>query len=62
MLIQLLIFTIGLAGALLVSGGTWLIHQPSGYIVGGVLCLLWSYMAAKSVASQPQATNEKADS
>lgn len=46
-----LTFTIGLLGLALVSYGSWLIYQPVGYIVCGVLLLFWSYMAAKSSAA-----------
>lgn len=45
-----LIFLIGLAGAVLIAAGTWLIYQPAGYIVGGILLLSWSFMAARAAA------------
>lgn len=52
MLISVLSFVIGLAGALLVAFGSWLVFEPAGYIVGGVLCLLWSFMSARAIAAR----------
>lgn len=51
MLIAAITFTVGLAGALLVAFGSWLVFQPAGYIVGGLLCLMWSYMSARAIAA-----------
>ncbi|OLO05273.1 hypothetical protein [Salinicola socius] len=50
MLTSILIFLIGLIGAGLVSFGAWLIAAPAGYIVAGVLCLAWSWLAARTSA------------
>ena len=50
MLISILTFLIGLVGALLVALGAWLVFPPAGYIVGGMLCLVWSYMSARALA------------
>lgn len=47
MLISVLTFLIGLVGALLVAFGSWLVYPPAGYIVGGLLCLVWSFMSAR---------------
>ena len=50
MLISVLTFLIGLVGALLVAFGSWLVSPPAGYIVGGLLCLVWSFMSARALA------------
>ena len=50
MLMQIITFIVGLAGALLLSWGSWQIYQPAGFIVGGLLCLVWSFMAARALA------------
>jgi len=52
MLISILTFLIGLAGALLVAFGAWLVFPPAGYIVGGLLCLVWSFMSARALAAR----------
>lgn len=51
MLIAAITFMVGLAGALLVAFGSWLVLPPAGFIVGGVLCLLWSFMSARAIAA-----------
>ena len=48
MLISILTFLVGLAGALLLAFGSWLVFPPAGYIVGGLLCLVWSFMSARA--------------
>ena len=50
MLMTIITFLIGLAGALLVAFGAWLVFPPAGYIVGGLLCLMWSFMSARALA------------
>jgi uncharacterized membrane protein len=50
MLTFLLCTIIGLAGALLLSYGFWMIMPALGFITGGVLCLMWSWMAARAAA------------
>jgi hypothetical protein len=30
--------------------GSWLVFPPAGYIVGGLLCLVWSFMSARALA------------
>ena len=50
MLMTIITFLIGLAGALLVAFGAWLVFPPAGYIVGGLLCLAWSFMSARAMA------------
>lgn len=48
-------FLIGLIGAGLVSYGAWLFSPVAGFIVGGLFCLLWSYMGARTASSVPAA-------
>jgi hypothetical protein len=43
-------FFIGLAGAILLSAGAWLILPAAGLITGGLICLLWSFLIAKSMS------------
>ena len=50
MLMTIITFLIGLVGALLVAFGAWLVFPPAGYIVGGLLCLMWSFMSARALA------------
>ncbi|OAT35560.1 hypothetical protein M987_04271 [Enterobacter soli ATCC BAA-2102] len=38
-------------GALLLSFGAWMVYQPAGYIAGGLLCIVWSWLMAKFLAS-----------
>ncbi|HIH9695371.1 TPA: hypothetical protein ACYU9I_004950 [Klebsiella pneumoniae] len=59
MLITILSFIIGLAGALLVSAGAWLLLPAAGFITGGILCLLWSFFIARSVSASAQNNGEK---
>ncbi|EFE2538931.1 hypothetical protein ACQFG6_005159 [Klebsiella michiganensis] len=59
MLITILSFIIGLAGALLVSAGAWLLLPAAGFITGGILCLLWSYLIARSVSASAKNNGEK---
>lgn len=51
MLINIIVFLVGLSGALLVSVGAWMIYPPAGMVVGGLLLMITSWMAARSVAS-----------
>lgn len=50
MLITLIAFIVGLVGAGLVSFGAWLVAPAAGYIVAGLLCLAWSYLAARAAS------------
>ncbi|HBX3772194.1 hypothetical protein QY077_05695 [Klebsiella oxytoca] len=59
MLITILSFIIGLAGALLVSTGAWLLLPAAGFITGGILCLLWSFLIARSVSASAKNSGEK---
>ncbi|ELK0299905.1 hypothetical protein QJE18_002942 [Salmonella enterica] len=51
MLINIIVFLVGLSGALLVSAGAWMIYPPAGLVAGGLLLMMISWMAARSVAS-----------
>lgn len=64
MLIAAITFVIGLAGALLLAFGSWLVFPPAGFIVGGVLCLIWSFMSARAIAANryEQAQQPRGDS
>nr|WP_323133385.1 hypothetical protein [Klebsiella oxytoca] len=59
MLITILSFIIGLAGALLVSTGAWLLLPAAGFITGGILCLLWFFLIARSVSASAKNSGEK---
>ncbi|EOI1119306.1 hypothetical protein ACMGB6_000348 [Klebsiella oxytoca] len=59
MLITILSFIIGLAGALLVSTGAWLLLPAAGFITGGILCLLWSFLIARLVSASAKNSGEK---
>lgn len=37
-----------LAGVGLVSYGAWLVYEPAGFIVGGLISLAGSFLAAKT--------------
>ncbi len=52
MLIPFVTFLVGLVGASLVAFGAWLLAPAAGYIVAGVLCLAWSWLASRAVARQ----------
>ncbi|HBV7158698.1 hypothetical protein ACH69B_12530 [Klebsiella aerogenes] len=59
MLITILSFIIGLAGALLVSAGAWLVLPAAGFITGGIICLLWSFLIARSASASVNNNGEK---
>ncbi|MCB8889940.1 hypothetical protein [Vreelandella malpeensis] len=50
MLINLIIFTVGLLGVALVAFGAWLVLPAVGYMVAGAFCLLWSWLASRAAA------------
>jgi hypothetical protein len=54
MLIPLLVFLIGLSGALSLAYGAWLIFAPAGFLVAGAECLLWSYLMSRALAVKRQ--------
>lgn len=37
---------IGIAGAVAVTIGTWQVFHPAGWIVGGVLAIVWAFLDA----------------
>ncbi len=45
-----LIFILGLIGATLCAFGAWLVYQPAGFIVSGILLLATSFMYARAQA------------
>ncbi|WP_230405405.1 hypothetical protein [Plesiomonas shigelloides] len=53
MILKILTPLVGVLGALLLSFGMWMIYPPTGYITGGLLCLVWSWLAAKALSNQP---------
>ncbi|HBS6042373.1 TPA: hypothetical protein MAL38_003676 [Klebsiella aerogenes] len=59
MLITILSFIIGLVGALLVSAGAWLVLPAAGFITGGIICLLWSFLIARSASACVKNNGEK---
>ncbi|EAO1993184.1 hypothetical protein E0G79_26060 [Salmonella enterica] len=52
MLTSIMIFLIGLAGAVMVSAGVWMMSPPGGIITGGLFCLWLSCMSARSIAQR----------
>ncbi len=57
MLISIITFLVGLIGVALVSVGAWLIYQPAGLIVCGVLLLFWSFLMSRALAGPAQGGN-----
>ncbi|MCU1787510.1 hypothetical protein CUU54_01390 [Pectobacterium polaris] len=51
MILAILAPLIGVIGALLLSFGVWLVYAPAGYISGGVLCLLWSWLVSRAMGA-----------
>lgn len=47
--ISVLIFLIGLAGAVMISAGAWIFSPAAGLITGGILCIFCSCLWAKAV-------------
>ena len=61
MVLAILAPLIGVIGALLLSFGFWLIYAPAGYIAGGVLCLAWSWMVSRVLATSSQPERREAE-
>ncbi|VDZ82838.1 hypothetical protein U0026_09890 [Kluyvera intermedia] len=57
MILSILAPIIGLLGAVLLSFGAWLVYPPAGYITGGVLCLLWSWMVSRTLSDTGKPTD-----
>lgn len=57
MILSILAPIIGLLGAVLLSSGAWLVYPPAGFITGGILCLIWSWMVSRTLSgiSKPAA-------
>ncbi|WP_213733011.1 hypothetical protein [Citrobacter europaeus] len=47
--IAVLIFLIGLTGAVMISAGAWLFSPAAGLITGGIFCIFCSCIWAKSL-------------
>ncbi|MDM5067300.1 hypothetical protein [Aeromonas salmonicida] len=62
MLTQLSIFLVGLLGAAALAYGASLYSQPLGWIIGGLLGLLWSFLMSRSVAAAEFAKRKQGDS
>lgn len=50
MILMILGPLVGVLGAILLSFGAWVIYPPAGYITGGILCLLWSWLVSRSLS------------
>ncbi|HHT0068411.1 TPA: hypothetical protein ACTW2E_005518 [Raoultella planticola] len=59
MLITILSFIIGLSGAVLMSAGAWLLCPAAGLITGGIICMIWSFLTARSVSASVKSNWEK---
>ncbi|QLY37558.1 hypothetical protein HV164_13990 [Citrobacter freundii] len=57
MILMILAPLVGVLGALLLSFGAWQIYPPAGFVVGGALCLFWSWMVARYLDRLPQSDN-----
>jgi len=53
MILTVLSLIVGIVGAFLLSFGAWLIYAPAGYLAGGLLCLLWSWLVSRAIAAVP---------
>ncbi|MCS3793810.1 MULTISPECIES: hypothetical protein [Aeromonas] len=62
MLTQLSIFIVGLIGAAALAYGASLYSLPLGWVVGGMLCLAWSFLMSRAVAAEDYAKRNKGDS
>ncbi|WBM69138.1 hypothetical protein OH773_13180 [Buttiauxella sp. WJP83] len=54
MILMILAPLVGVLGALLLSFGAWMIYPAAGYIAGGVLCLIWSWLVARKLSPEAQ--------
>lgn len=57
MILMILAPLVGVLGALLLSFGAWQIYPPAGFVVGGALCLFWSWMVARYLDRLAQSDN-----
>ncbi|RJK62115.1 hypothetical protein [Serratia marcescens] len=51
--ISVLSVLVGVAGAVLLTYGVWLIYPPAGFMVAGLLCLLWSWLVSSMLGRHP---------
>lgn len=61
MILAILAPFVGVAGALLLSFGIWQIYPPGGYVMGGILCLMWSWLVSKAMARLPPVEHKGGD-
>lgn len=62
MLTQFFIFIVGLLGAAALAYGASLYSPPLGWVVGGLLSLLWSFLMSRAMAAAEIAKRKKGDS
>ncbi|WP_414651651.1 hypothetical protein [Hafnia paralvei] len=43
---------VGITGALFLTYGVWRIYPPAGFIVAGLLCLVWSFLVSRMLGTQ----------
>lgn len=51
--ISVLSVLVGVAGAVLLTYGVWLIFPPAGFMIAGLLCLLWSWLVSSMLGRNP---------
>ncbi|EPK7688230.1 hypothetical protein OI978_24170 [Serratia nevei] len=51
--ISVLSVLVGVAGAVLLTYGVWLIYPPAGFMIAGLLCLLWSWLVSSMLGRNP---------
>ncbi|WP_369115066.1 hypothetical protein AB4X16_12715 [Edwardsiella tarda] len=45
---------VGVGGALSLTYGVWRIYPPAGFIVAGLLCLVWSFLVSRMLGAQAE--------
>ena len=48
MLLNIAVFLVGLMGSAALIYGTWQVSEPSAWIVGGLLAVMWSLLVSLS--------------
>ena len=51
--ISVLSVLVGVAGAVLLTYGVWLIYPPAGFMIAGLLCLLWPWLVSSMLGRNP---------
>lgn len=49
---------VGVAGALLLAYGVGRVYPPAGFMVVGLLCLLWSWLVSKMMGYKQDNTDK----